>query len=365
MIHENFILDGNLLDQLQQPVLFAQENRFVHGNKQASEILALGGENLEDYFHGEQLTALEELTPGQSTQLPMICGGTRYQATITKEADKTVFLLKSMEENALSIGVLPSVAAAIRKPLVDVFDSMEQLMSTLEEMENEEYQAMTARMRRGMYRLFHLSANMFDYPMYVHKNRPLNFEKVKLDDFLYDKIEEIESLCEACNVQLTSDLQLRQYNGYLDKQQAYRLMLNLISNAIAATSPGGTIALKFEARGQILKIKVEDKGTGMEPSLISTMFQQFENGELHQKGGTSAGFGLPMAWQIAVTHGGTLVVNTAPGQGTTVLATLKLDKKNEDTSTHQTKVDYAGGHEVWAIELAELLPDRDYDSRAL
>ncbi len=263
------------------------------------------------------------------------------------------------------MGVLPSVAAAIRKPLVDVFEAMDQLIPVLEEMENESYQAMSAQLRRAIYRIFRLSTNMMDYPMYVHKKRPLYFEKVKLDDYFAEKFDEIESLCEGCNIHLKTELLLRQYNGYLDQQQAYRLLLNLVSNAIAATTPGGTVTLKVEARGQLLKLKMEDCGTGMESQILSTMFKRFEHGALHQKGGVSAGFGLPLAREIAIAHGGTLMVNTAPGQGTTVVATLKLDRGGDDVCAKQTKVDYVGGHIIWAVEMAELLPDGDYDSRAL
>ncbi len=79
MKESQFFLSHNLLNQLQQPVLFAQNQRFVHGNQAASEILALGGEDLSAYFNPDQLSALEELTPGQSTSLTMVCGETRYR----------------------------------------------------------------------------------------------------------------------------------------------------------------------------------------------------------------------------------------------------------------------------------------------
>ena len=103
-----------------------------------------------------------------------------------------------------------------------------------------------------------------------------------------------------------------------------RVVLNLLSNAVKFSGPGSTVTVRSEivADGR-LKVSVEDRGIGMRPEevpLALTPFRQINRGLQRRYEGT--GLGLPIAKQLVELHGGELVIESAPGVGTTVSVLL-------------------------------------------
>ncbi|MGH7006707.1 MAG: ATP-binding protein, partial [Alphaproteobacteria bacterium] len=99
-----------------------------------------------------------------------------------------------------------------------------------------------------------------------------------------------------------------------------QILLNLLSNAVKFTPAGGRVSLTAtrSADGGIV-LAVADTGLGMSPDEINialTPFGQVENALSRKQAGT--GLGLPLAKAMMEMHGGTLLVSSAPGKGTTV-----------------------------------------------
>jgi signal transduction histidine kinase len=105
-----------------------------------------------------------------------------------------------------------------------------------------------------------------------------------------------------------------------DEVALKRVVLNLLSNAVKFSAPGSTVTVHSEilADGR-LRVSVEDHGIGMAPEevpLALTPFRQINSGLQRRYEGT--GLGLPIAKQLVELHGGELVIESAPGVGTTV-----------------------------------------------
>jgi len=99
-----------------------------------------------------------------------------------------------------------------------------------------------------------------------------------------------------------------------------QILLNLLSNAVKFTPKGGRISLGA-ARGADggLIVAVTDTGLGMTPDEINVAlkpFGQVANAMSRKHAGT--GLGLPLAKAMMELHGGSLVIGSAPGKGTTV-----------------------------------------------
>lgn len=366
MRDKDFFLSAQILDQLHQPVLFAEGDAFCHCNQAAQGLLALETTNVEDVLSDGQSESYHAMTEGESLLLPVEINGALWEATITKSSNFATFVLgEQPRDHQLSLDVLPSIAYAIRDPLTQIFEAMDTLVPMLEEEENNVYQGLTAQVNQGMYRLLRISANMFDYPLFLESSRHLAIEKIDIPEFFGNHFRELKSLCAACKVTLEPSLKAKNLVGYFDQQQIFRLMLNLISNAVSASPEGGIIRLDVTAKSQMLQIRVEDKGAGIPPEILSSLFSQFDNGNLHVKKSSAAGFGLPIARQIAMSHGGNLMVNSAPDSGTLVIATAKIAPSDETVNAPTNQIDYTAGRNICALELAELLPVSEFDSRLI
>jgi len=113
-----------------------------------------------------------------------------------------------------------------------------------------------------------------------------------------------------------------------DSTRLKQILLNLISNAVKFTPAGGAviIAVRASAEGGIL-FAVSDTGPGMaarEVEIALQPFGQVDAGHTRRYEGT--GLGLPLAQRLAELHGGTLIVDSIKGSGTTVTVTLPPER---------------------------------------
>jgi cell cycle sensor histidine kinase DivJ len=111
-----------------------------------------------------------------------------------------------------------------------------------------------------------------------------------------------------------------------DKRACKQVLINLISNAVKFTPPGGSVAVDLKPEGNSLKIIVADTGIGIAPKDLSQLgepfFQASANYDRHFEG---TGLGLSVVRGLVGLHGGTISVESAPGDGATITVRLPLD----------------------------------------
>lgn len=100
-----------------------------------------------------------------------------------------------------------------------------------------------------------------------------------------------------------------------DPEAIHRAMLNVVSNAIDACDDveNGkvTVTAQFSPDEKKASLIVEDNGRGIAPDDIEAIFNVF----VSRKGGRGTGLGLPVSRKIMEEHGGRIVVESHPGQG--------------------------------------------------
>ncbi len=109
-----------------------------------------------------------------------------------------------------------------------------------------------------------------------------------------------------------------------DERRLRQALGNLLSNAVKFSHPGGAVALSagFGADGW-LAIVVRDHGIGLDPADIPRAmapFQQVDQSMTRRYEGL--GLGLPLALRLVEAHGGTLTIDSRPGEG--CIATVRL-----------------------------------------
>jgi PAS domain S-box-containing protein len=107
----------------------------------------------------------------------------------------------------------------------------------------------------------------------------------------------------------------------IDPTEMEQVFVNLIRNAVEASQPGGQVTVRIEPQPDALRVLVEDQGRGMPQEEAGRVFDPFYTTR-QQQGGT--GLGLSVTHGIIQHHGGTMDVQSTPGQGTTMTFTLPL-----------------------------------------
>ena len=112
-----------------------------------------------------------------------------------------------------------------------------------------------------------------------------------------------------------------------DAGRLQQVFVNLISNAVKFTPPGGRVAIRAVSRPRSVVVSVSDTGRGMSPDILPFVFEPFRQAEgAHSRVHTGLGLGLAIVRHLVELHGGTVsVASEGPDRGSTFTVTLPTD----------------------------------------
>lgn len=154
----------------------------------------------------------------------------------------------------------------------------------------------------------------------------LHREPVQLQPLVQEVFETALILGEAAevtvNLPFTADVTVMG-----DRTRLRQLFLNLVTNAIKYTPPGGKVELGLGQHPDTVTFAVRDTGIGIAAADVDHIFERFWRADrvrsrLSERGGF--GLGLAISQWIAQAHGGTLTVASRLGRGTLFTVTLPL-----------------------------------------
>ena len=137
----------------------------------------------------------------------------------------------------------------------------------------------------------------------------------------------------ALSVEIPGDLPL----VWADAEKMHQVLVNVLANALAATPTHGTVSILVGARAAssdeldrgrrvaqsmsslVVTVAVRDTGCGMPEADMQKAFEPFFTTKAVGKG---TGLGLFLSRETVLAHGGSLVLESETGQGTTVTVTL-------------------------------------------
>jgi signal transduction histidine kinase len=105
----------------------------------------------------------------------------------------------------------------------------------------------------------------------------------------------------------------------LDAELMERVFYNLLANAAQATAPGGAVTVKTRPVDGNAEISVIDRGEGIDPKLIDSIFNPFFTTKPD-----GVGLGLAICSKIVDQHGGRIAVESQPGKGSVFRVYLPL-----------------------------------------
>ncbi|MEO8565125.1 MAG: MASE1 domain-containing protein, partial [Betaproteobacteria bacterium] len=131
-----------------------------------------------------------------------------------------------------------------------------------------------------------------------------------------------------------------------DLTRLSQAVLNLLTNAIKYTPPGGKIEVDVRREGALAVVRVKDSGIGMSPELMPRVFDLFVQGERsldRSEGGL--GIGLTLVKRLVSLHGGTVSVHSdGPGRGSEFAISLPALAQSAAPSEPQPALPAAPAH---------------------
>jgi two-component system, cell cycle sensor histidine kinase DivJ len=115
-----------------------------------------------------------------------------------------------------------------------------------------------------------------------------------------------------------------------DNRACKQMLLNVISNAIKFTNPGGSVCVSARASNGAVELAVTDNGVGIAAAELPKLGNPFvQASNSHDGSCEGAGLGLSVVKGLARLHGGKLELKSTLGKGTTATITLPLNSHSE------------------------------------
>lgn len=140
---------------------------------------------------------------------------------------------------------------------------------------------------------------------------------------------------ESNRVELTTNLPGGLPRLVADRRAMKQVLINLITNAIKFTPPGGKVTVEASGAGPAMTLSVSDTGIGITPEDITRVLQPFVQAERERnRSHEGTGLGLPLSKALVEMHGGTMILESVVGRGTRVSATIPLDDTSVGERSH-------------------------------
>jgi PAS domain S-box-containing protein len=109
-----------------------------------------------------------------------------------------------------------------------------------------------------------------------------------------------------------------------DSERTEQILLNLLTNAMKFTRPGGVVTLSAEADAGVVRLRVRDNGCGIPPDRLEAIFDPFVQIDRMsaEAGNRGVGLGLAISRDLARAMGGTLSAESVVGEGSVFTLSL-------------------------------------------
>ena len=175
--------------------------------------------------------------------------------------------------------------------------------------------------RENSERLLGMIDNLLDLARLEVGARQLAMRPHRPADLLQQAADAVRHRADDKGINLVVDLPGDLPDIAADVEQVEHALHNLLDNALRYTNSGGSIRLTASTADDKVMVEVADTGTGIPPEYLPHVFERFFRvpGQT-QEGGT--GLGLAIVREVAQAHGGTVVCESKPGEGTRFIMTL-------------------------------------------
>jgi signal transduction histidine kinase len=192
------------------------------------------------------------------------------------------------------------------------------------------------RIRRNKDLLLSIIGDILDFTRAEAGVLTVELESVAVEPLLSDVVSVVGRQMEKKGVRLVIGPVPANAIARADRAKMQQVMLNLLSNALKFTEPGGEVHVDTRVEGGTVRLDVRDTGPGIDTEQLDVIFEPFVQADsslTRRAGGT--GLGLAIARQLATAMGGTVSVRSAVGVGSTF--TLALPHAEHAAVLHGTQ----------------------------
>ena len=237
-----------------------------------------------------------------------------------KEAAERAYAAKSQ--------FLANMSHELRTPLNAIIGFSEMMQrQLLGPIGTEKYLDYIGNIRESGEHLLDLITDILDMSKIEAGKYELDLEEFNLLKVLRLACHMIEGRALDAQVKVICEIREEDFIDVVaDRRAVMQIMLNLMSNAVKFTEPGGQVKAEYVISDETISIKVTDTGIGIPASKLRYVTEPFEQAANHfTRNHEGSGLGLAITKELVELHGGKLLIESTVGVGTSVTFQLPKD----------------------------------------
>lgn len=227
---------------------------------------------------------------------------------------KTLADMEKLKNDAVLVA-----AHDIRSPLSVILGYSDVLLDDGDTLD-EGPRGMVERIRNCCGRLLGMVDHILDLSAIQSGAVPMQYRPVRLSELIQATVENLTGMIEEKKIALTVELSGDDQPYLLDEYKALRVLQNVLSNAVKFSGEKGSIALICRGEANRVSFSVSDTGSGLTAEQQARVFDRFSRFSTEKEKG--CGLGLAIAKSLVERHGGTIAVESTPGEGSVFRFTL-------------------------------------------
>jgi PAS domain S-box-containing protein len=211
---------------------------------------------------------------------------------------------------------LAAMSHELRTPLNAIGGYAQLLATGLGGPVTQEQQAYLERIRRSQQHLMAIITDLLNFSRIEAGQLSYDIQPVPLDDVLQGVLVMVEPQLVTKELTLEFAPVDKPATALADRSKVEQILINLLSNALKFTEPGGRIIVSYLGEGDTVGVVVRDTGIGIPEDRLEDIFEPFvQVGRSLTSAHEGTGLGLAISRDLARGMGGDLTVRSVLGEG--------------------------------------------------
>jgi two-component system, sensor histidine kinase and response regulator len=235
------------------------------------------------------------------------------------------------ELDRLKSSFVSIVSHELRTPMTSIKGLVENMLDGLTGDLNDRQAFYLGRVKYNVERLTRMINDLLDLSRIEAGRMDLNQQPVNLVSLASEVVEALQPMAQERSLSLEAHLSSPVGLIQGDRDKLTQIFTNLINNALKFTESPGTVRVEVkQQKSSLIHVCIVDTGCGIPAEEQQTIFERFYRGQSSELKNRGAGLGLAITKSLVELHGGSIWVESNPGEGSRFCFNLPLTQSTPE-----------------------------------